>query len=54
MGFIALYSGIPKAFIQLKTILECVKTKYVAKNNLKMRKNQKYANPVVQSSVPVR
>jgi len=39
-----------RAFIPLKTTLECVKTKYVPKNNLRMCKNQKYANPVVQSS----
>ena len=62
MGFIALYSGIPKAFIQLKTTLECVKTKYVPKN-LKMRTEKiekpkiclssspvQYSSPVVQSS----
>jgi len=56
MGFIALYSiftSIPSALIQLKTTLECLKTKYVPKNNLKICKNQKYANPEVQSSVTV-
>ena len=50
---IALYSkfkSIPRALIQLTTTLECVKTKYVPKNNLRMCKNQKYASPVVQTS----